>query len=183
MLLECRAYDAGSALVPTSEVAFVGAGATRTLTASALSGRTGTAVLTVRVSDGEDTGTLEITLQADGNDFKTTNGTAGADILFGQNGEDVLNGSDGNDLLCGGRGNDTLNGAAGDDTMGGGQGADRFRGGAGTDRATDFARPKETPRTRPPKTLPGSIAVGPGPCAAALLFALIHRSAWKGEFS
>jgi dipeptidyl aminopeptidase/acylaminoacyl peptidase len=136
--LTLGATSLNARLVPNSNLTFGGTGANRTLTATALSGRTGTAVLTVTVSDGEDTGTLEITLKADGNGSRTTNGTAGADILFGQNGNDVLNGLDGNDLFCGGLGNDTLSGAAGDDTMSGGLGADRFRGGAGTDRATDF---------------------------------------------
>ncbi len=128
------------ALVPTSNVTFGGAGAARTLTATAVSGRTGTSVLTVTVDDGEDEGTVNVRVIVDGNGSKTTNGTPGADILFGQNGNDVLNGSGSNDLLCGGRGNDTLNGGAGDDTMGGAQGADSFRGGAGdADRVTDFS--------------------------------------------
>jgi hypothetical protein len=124
--------------VPTSNVTFGGAGAARTLTATALSGRTGTSVLTVTVDDGEDEGTVNVRVIVDGNGSKTTNGTGSADMIFGQNGNDVLNGLGSNDLLCGGRGNDTLNGAAGDDTMGGGQGADDFRGGDGADRAIDF---------------------------------------------
>jgi hypothetical protein len=137
--LTLGATSSNTRLVPTpSNVTFGGAGASRTLTATALSGRTGTAVLTVTVDDGEDEGTVNVSVRVDGNGSRTTNGTAGADMIFGQNGNDVLNGSGSNDLLCGGQGNDTLNGAAGDDTMGGGQGADRFRGGAGTDRATDF---------------------------------------------
>ena len=58
----------------------------------------------------EATSDLKLTVKADGNGSKTTDGTADTDLLFGQNG---------------------------DDTMGGPQGADRFR--AGTDEATDFA--------------------------------------------
>jgi Ca2+-binding RTX toxin-like protein len=146
--LTLGATSSNQALLPTpSNVTFGGEGAARTLTATAVSGRTGTSVLTVTVSDdggtangGKDTGKLDVTVKVDGNGSRTTNGTAGADMIFGQNGNDALNGLDGNDLLCGGRGNDTLNGAAGDDTMGGGQGADRFSGGPHTtaDRATDF---------------------------------------------
>jgi VCBS repeat-containing protein len=126
-------------LVPNTNVVLGGTGANRTLTATAVSGRTGTAEITVRVSDGVATADLKLTVKVDGNGSRTTTGTTGPDLLFGQNGNDVLNGSGSNDLLCGGRGNDTLNGNAGNDTMGGGQGADRFSGGPGTDRATDFA--------------------------------------------
>jgi hypothetical protein len=109
-----------------------------TLGVTALSGRTGTALLTVTVSDGVARSNVAITVKVDGNGSKATNGTAGTDLLFGQNGNDVLNGSDGNDLLCGGRGNDALNGGTGDDTMTGGLGADRFSGGSEADTATDF---------------------------------------------
>jgi subtilisin-like proprotein convertase family protein len=136
--LELSAPSSNATPVPTSNVTFGGAGAARTLTATALSGRTGTSVLTVTVDDGEDEGTVNVSVIVDGNGSKTTDGTGGADMIFGQNGNDVLNGSGSNDLLCGGRGNDTLNGNAGNDTMGGGQGADSFSGGDGTDRATDF---------------------------------------------
>jgi CSLREA domain-containing protein len=138
--LELSAPSSNATPVPTSNVTFGGAGAARTLTATALSGRTGTSVLTVTVDDGEDEGTVNVRVIVDGNGSKTTDGTGGADMIFGQNGNDVLNGLGSNDLLCGGRGNDTLNGNAGNDTMGGGQGADRFRGGGGTDRATDFTQ-------------------------------------------
>jgi VCBS repeat-containing protein len=147
--LVLSATSSNTRLVPNinSNLTFGGTGAARTLTATALSGRTGTAVLTFTVDDGEDTGTVNITLKADGNGSKTTDGTGGADMLFGQNGDDTLNGSDKNDLLCGGLGNDKLSGGAGDDTLSGGAGndrltggtgADRFSGGTGTDTATDF---------------------------------------------
>lgn len=133
--LTLSATSSNQALVPTpSNVTFGGAGAARTLRATALSGRTGTTVLTVTVSDGQNTGKVEVTLKVDGNGSRTTNGTEGTDLrtdlLFGQNGNDALNGLDGKDLLCGGRGNDNLTG--GDD-------ADHFGGGHGTDTATDFS--------------------------------------------
>jgi VCBS repeat-containing protein len=137
--LDLSASSFNQNLVPTANLTFGGTSASPTLTATALSGRTGTATLTVTVDDGEDTGTVDISLKADGNGSRTTNGTADADMIVGQNGNDVLNGLGANDLLCGGRGNDTLNGGADDDTMGDGQGADRFRGDAGdADTATDF---------------------------------------------
>jgi VCBS repeat-containing protein len=131
--------NTNTTLVPDSNVVLGGTGANRTLTATAVSGRTGRADLTIRVSDGVATSDLKLTVKVDGNGSRTTGGTGGTDMIFGQNGDDVLNGSAGNDLLCGGRGNDTLNGGAGDDTMGGGLGADRFSGDDGTnDKAKDF---------------------------------------------
>jgi subtilisin-like proprotein convertase family protein len=132
--------NTNTTLLPNSNVVLGGTGVDRTLTATVLSGKTGMAELTIRVSDGVLTSDLKLTVKADGNGSRTIDGTAGTDLLFGQNGNDVLNGFGSNDLLCGGRGNDTLRGGAGDDTMGGAQGADRFRGGAGeADEATDFA--------------------------------------------
>jgi Ca2+-binding RTX toxin-like protein len=139
--LKLSASSSNQALVPTSNVTFGVSSASRTLTATAVSGRTGTAVLTVKVSDdggtangGKDTGTVEVTVKVDGNGSKTINGTEGTnlrtDMIFGQNGNDVLKGLDGNDLLCGGRGNDTLTGDVG---------ADHFGGGQGTDTVTDFS--------------------------------------------
>lgn len=128
--LRLGASSSNTALVPASNITFGGSGTARTLTATAVSGRTGTATITVTVADGEGgTATLALTVKADGNGSGTITGTDGTDLLFGQNGDDTLRGLGGNDLLCGGRGNDQL---------GGGAGADRFDGGAGTDAATDF---------------------------------------------
>jgi VCBS repeat-containing protein len=134
-------------LVPSGNVAFAGSGATRTMTVSAVDGRSGTAVLMVRVSDGQDTGTVEVTVRVGGSGKDTLTGGTGADLLFAQSNNDTLTGGDGNDLLCGDSGSDTLSGGGGDDSLGGGSGsdqltggsgADRFSGGSGTDVATDF---------------------------------------------
>jgi Ca2+-binding RTX toxin-like protein len=116
-------------LVPNTNLSFGGSGAARTLRVTSVAGRTGTANVTVTVSDGSAVGTLTITVRAGGNGADTLAGTAGTDILLGQNGADTISGLAANDLLCGGRGDDTLTG---------GPGADRFGGGAGTDTATDF---------------------------------------------
>jgi VCBS repeat-containing protein len=121
--------SSNTALVPNANVVFGGSGANRTLSATAVSGRTGTATLTVTVSDGDAEGTVPVTVKAAGNGNNTVTGTGGADILFGQNGNDAVRGLGANDLLCGGHGNDTLTG---------GPGADHFGGGPGTDTATDF---------------------------------------------
>ena len=120
--------SSNQALVPSGGP-FGGSGAARTLTATALPGRTGSTLLLVTVSDGTAAGSVTVTLRAGGNGNDTLTGTAGADILLGQNGDDMLSGLGGIDLLCGARGNDRLTGGAN---------ADHFGGGAGTDTATDL---------------------------------------------
>jgi Ca2+-binding RTX toxin-like protein len=136
--LMLSADSSNTRLVPTpSNVTFGGAGATRTLTASAVSGRTGTAVLTVTVTDGQppEGAPLTVNVRVGGNGNNTLVGDANSDILLGQNGDDTLRGLGGKDLLCGARGNDRLSGGAD---------ADRFEGGAGTDTATDFTAGVDT---------------------------------------
>jgi hypothetical protein len=143
-------------LVPT--VTFGGSGASRTLTATALSGKTGTATITVRVSDGQVSGMATVNVQVGGNGVDNLAGTPGADMLFGQNGNDTLSGLGGKNLLCGGLGNDNLSGGADDDTLSGGSGNDRFTGGtgadifsggSGTDTATDFTAGVDTKSSIP----------------------------------
>jgi VCBS repeat-containing protein len=139
------------ALVPNGNVVFGGSGAARTMTVNALDGRSGTAILTVTVSDGEAKGTVTVTVGGGGKD--TLTGGDGADLLLAQSNNDTLTGGDGNDLLCGDSGSDNLSGGAGDDSLGGGSGtdrltggsgADRFSGGSGTDTATDFTTEGDT---------------------------------------
>ncbi|MGH8521241.1 MAG: hypothetical protein ACREU9_07480 [Gammaproteobacteria bacterium] len=143
-------------LVPNANIVFGGSGANRTLTITAAPKKSGTASITVSVSDGELTTTLVVTVKIGTNMNDTLIGTSGPDMLFGVNGTDILTGLADNDLLCGGNGDDTLNGNGGadalnggngndilnggdeNDTLTGGLGADSFRGGAGTDTATDF---------------------------------------------
>jgi VCBS repeat-containing protein len=145
--LTLSAASSNATLVPNANVVFAGSGANRTVTVSTVSGRTGTAVVTVAVGDGQSNGTVQLTVRASGNGTDTMTGGAGTDLLLGQSGNDSLSGAGGNDLLCGGNGNDTLSGGAGDDSMDGssgndqltgGLGADVFSGGSGTDTATDF---------------------------------------------
>jgi VCBS repeat-containing protein len=135
------ARSSDPALVPTSNVVFSGSGTTRTMSVSTVDGRSGTATLTVKVTDGQATGSVEITVKVGAGGKDTLIGSSGADLLL------ALTGEGGNDLLCGDSGNDTLSGGAGDDSLGGGSssdkltggpGADRFNGGSGTDTATDF---------------------------------------------
>jgi Ca2+-binding RTX toxin-like protein len=143
--LTLSADSVNKTLVPNANVTFGGSGAARTLTTTAVSGRTGTAVLKVTVSDGAATGNVDITVVVDGNGSKTITGTSGADIIFGKNGNDTIDALGGNDLLCGGNGvgtmsggfgDDTIDGANGDDVLLGGIGKDILRGGFGNDRLT-----------------------------------------------
>jgi Ca2+-binding RTX toxin-like protein len=144
--------------------------ANRTLTLSAVPKKSGTAIVTIRVSDGTDSSTLLLTVKVGTPNTETITGTNGADVIFGLsgwgtlsgaggpdlvcggNGNDTINGGDGNDVLDGARGDDVLNGGADDDrllgkagrdTLTGGTGKDSFFGGSGTDRATDFNAAQE----------------------------------------
>jgi VCBS repeat-containing protein len=145
--LTVTASSSNPGLVPTGNVVFAGSGDTRILTVSAVDGRTGTAIVTVTVSDGQDSGQVEVTVRQGGSGKDTITGGSGADLIFAQSNSDKLTGGDGNDLLCGDSGSDTLSGGGGDDSLDGGSGgdrltggsgADRFSGGSGVDAATDF---------------------------------------------
>jgi VCBS repeat-containing protein len=146
--LSLSASSSNPALVPNGNLVLGGNGANRTLKASSVGGRSGTAVVTVTVGDGQAIGSAQVTVRVGGNGNDTLTGLAGADLIFGQNGSDTLSGGDGTDLLCGGSGddilsgglgNDSLFGASGNDRLTGGPGADGFSGGSGTDVATDFS--------------------------------------------
>jgi Ca2+-binding RTX toxin-like protein len=146
-VLTLSAASSNPLLVPTGNVAFAGNLAARTMTVSAVDGRSGTAILTVTVSDGQASGTVEVAVTVGGGGKDTLTGGSGADLLLAQSNNDTLTGGGGNDLLCGDSGSDTLSGGVGDDSLGGGSGsdqltggsgADRFSGGSGTDTATDF---------------------------------------------
>lgn len=116
-------------LVPNANVKFGGTGGTRTAAISTVPGRTGTSTVTLKISDGQASGSVPVTVKAGGNGRDTLGGTSGADLLLGQNGDDTLGGAGNNDVLCGSNGNDRLTG---------GRGSDTFDGGAGTDAATDY---------------------------------------------
>ncbi|WP_243075511.1 family 43 glycosylhydrolase [Microbacterium sp. SS28] len=122
------------ALVPSANAVLGGSGEQRTLRATTVSGRTGTAVLTVTVSDGERTSTVTVTVVAGSGASETIDGTEGADIVFAGDGRDTVRGLGGNDLLVGGQGDDVLvDGGDGDDVVTGSTGKDRVDGGAGSD--------------------------------------------------
>jgi len=131
--LTLSASSSNPTLLPAGNIAFAGSGAARTVTASAVAGRTGTAVVTITVSDGQATSTVQLTVRSGGNGTDTVTGADGADLILGQGGNDTLGGAGGNDLLCGGKGNDTLSGGGGDDTLVGSGGNDVLNGDDGVD--------------------------------------------------
>ena len=140
--------SSNTSLVPNAGIVFGGVGAARTVTVSANDKRSGTAVVTVTVSDGSDSGSTTITVRVGTDRSDTITGGGGADMIFGAQAQDTLDGGAGVDLLCGGNGDDVLRGGLGDDrlegangndTLTGGAGADSFSGGTGVDTATDFS--------------------------------------------
>jgi Ca2+-binding RTX toxin-like protein len=106
----------------------------RSLNLSAVPGRTGTALITVAVSDGNDTTTLIVSVMVGSGADDTLSGGPGADVVFGLAGIDMLSGGDGSDLLCGGNGADTLAGGDGADVLDGGRANDSLDGDGGSDR-------------------------------------------------
>jgi bacillolysin len=133
--LTLSASSDNTRLVRKQDITFSGTGATRTMTVIALDKRSGTANITVTVSDGTASNIIPLlipvkvgTPQSD-----LINGTSDADIILGLAGINTLNGEGGNDLLCGGNSRDTLNGGLGDDTLDGANGDDTLRGEDGND--------------------------------------------------
>jgi Ca2+-binding RTX toxin-like protein len=123
------AHSSNQGLLPDSALTLGGSGAQRTLMLSGATNRSGSATLTLTVSDGHASATLIIEARIGTSRSEVLRGGGGTDLLFGLGGNDILLGRDGNDLLCGGAGNDTLIG---------GSGADVFSGGSGFDRALDL---------------------------------------------
>ena len=64
--LTLTAASSDPGLVRAGDIAFAGAGAGRTTTTTGVAGRTGTAVLTVTVSDGQASGTVAVTVKVGG---------------------------------------------------------------------------------------------------------------------
>jgi Ca2+-binding RTX toxin-like protein len=125
--------SSNTALVPNANIVFGGSGSNRTIKITVASKQTGTATITVIVSDGQATGAVTITVIVGSDKNETLNGTAGADMIFGLGGKNTINGNAGNDLICGGNGVDTISGGDGDDTIEGGNGDDLIKGDAGND--------------------------------------------------
>jgi hypothetical protein len=131
--LTLRASTSNKSVVPDGGIVFAGSGSSRTATITGVTGKSGTATITITVGDGSLSSAVTVTYLAGtaGND--TLTGTSGADLVFGANGSDTISSGGGNDLLCGGNGNDMLNGGADDDTLDGGNGSDLLSGGDGND--------------------------------------------------
>jgi bacillolysin len=132
--LTLSASSSNTKLVRNEDVVFSGTGATRTMKVTAVDKKSGTANITVTVSDGTPPGTpIIVPVMVGTPQSDVMNGTDAADMIFGLAGVNTLNGDKGNDLLCGGNSRDTLNGGAGDDTLDGANGNDTLRGDADKD--------------------------------------------------
>ena len=152
--LTLSATSSNSELVSTGNVKFADSGAARTMTVSTVAGRSGTAIVTVTVSDGQASGSVQVTVQVGGGGKDTLTGGTGADLILAQSNNDTLSGGDGNDLLCGDSGSDTLSGGGGDDSLGGGSGSDRLTGGPGADISAAAAAPTRRPTSPPQRATP-----------------------------
>jgi len=126
--LKLSASSSNTALVPNANVTFTGTQTSRQVKIAAVPGKSGTAVLSIKVSDGVNSSITPITVKVGGSGADTITGTAGADLLIGGAGDDKLLGDAGNDILTGGLGTDLLTG---------GTGADLFHN-DGVDKATEF---------------------------------------------
>ncbi len=104
--LTLSASSSNTALVPHGNITFGGSGGARTVTISAASGQSGTAIVKIAADDGTTTSsmTIRVIVGSSGNNILV--GSSGPDILFGGGDDDALYGGDGSDLLCGGSGDD-----------------------------------------------------------------------------
>jgi hypothetical protein len=133
--LKVTVSSSNTTLLPTGSVK-VGSpigplGQQRDVTVTPAAGKTGTATLTIKVTDEFGASTsLPIHVAVAG---------SGNDTLTGTDGPDILLGGAGNDKLVGGAGVDLLGGGVGDDVLTGGSGADLFAGGSGTNTLTDLS--------------------------------------------
>jgi VCBS repeat-containing protein len=132
--LTLSATSSNRNLVPNANISFSGGGARRTVTISPQANKSGTANITITLSDGELRSTEIVSVSVGTNGADTITGTTRADVLFGLGGADVLGGVGDEDLLCSGEGVDVLDGANGQDTLYGGPGRDVLRAGKGDDR-------------------------------------------------
>ena len=76
---------------------------------------------------------VQVHFGTEGDDKLESDGSGGADRMFGMEGDDTLLGGKGKDWLFGGEGEDTLYGGKGGDTLLGGEGGDTLMGGGGGD--------------------------------------------------
>ncbi|MBA3703317.1 MAG: tandem-95 repeat protein [Rubrobacteraceae bacterium] len=123
-----------TSLIPNANLVTGGSGANRTLSLSAAPKKSGTAIIKVTVSDGQNNTDLPVTIKVGTSASETITGTEGADVIFGLGGSGTLGGAGGPDLICGGNGNDEFSGGSGNDVLDGGRGDDKLNGGEGNDR-------------------------------------------------
>ena len=132
--LTLSATSSNRTLVPNANISFSGSAQMRTMTVRPAEGKSGTANITITLSDGALKSTEIVSVKVGTNGANAITGTTRADMLFGLGGADVLGGLGATDLLCSGEGVDVLDGSNGQDTLYGGPGRDVLRGGKGDDR-------------------------------------------------
>jgi len=169
--------SSNSALVPTGNVILAGSGAARTMTVSTVDGRSGTAILTVTVSDGQASGTVQVTVMVGGGGKDTLTGGAGADLLLAQSNNDTLTGGDGNDLLCGDSGGDTLSGGVGDDSLAAAAVPTGSPAGRARIASAAAAALTRQPTSPPPRATPATARSPRSGHGCAALARRTHRSA------
>ena len=154
-------------LTSVEQIQLIGGGATQTINASFISGKSfilkdddTTSNLTINMDQAVvDVSTLDldssivdgtdaVTINASGLGLVTTitgsgtsdtiTGSAAADDITGGSGIDTITAGTGNDTISGGAGVDTITGQGGNDTITGGAGDDVFVLAAGEDTITDF---------------------------------------------
>jgi uncharacterized delta-60 repeat protein len=129
--LRVSVASSNPSVVPASGLRLGGAGERHTLDIAAA--RSGTATVTITVTDAAQPATLAVRVMVGTPAADTLGGTAGIDVLFSLAGKDDLRGAAGDDLLCAGNGSDRLDGGDGADGLFGQNGPDGLTGGAGPD--------------------------------------------------
>ena len=100
------------------------AGRFRTLNVETQPRESGTALITVTVSDGIASSSIVVPVIVGRRSDDVISGTEQPDMIFGAGGNDTIDAGAANDLICGGKGRDTMIGGAGADSFDGGQGQD-----------------------------------------------------------
>jgi Ca2+-binding RTX toxin-like protein len=128
-----RVSNNNPTLVPNNNILLGGSGNNRTLTVTTAAKKSGTAIITLNLSDGTVTTPIVITVKVGTDKDEILSGTPDTDMIFGLSGKNTISGNAGNDLLCGGNSNDTISGGDGNDIIDGENGNDILNGGNDND--------------------------------------------------
>lgn len=127
--LTVSATSDNQALVPDENIKFSKINSIyRNMKLAYVPGQSGTANVTVTVSDGISTGTLPVTVRVGTSGVDALNGDAGVDLIFAKDGNDVITNGNARNIVCAGGGADTVIGGAQRDYVMGSQGGDTLNG-------------------------------------------------------